>query len=300
MRWQLCAAAAPVFAGLPVAPDADSTGITSTDCPGWQSAHVETASQTVTEDGTVIEYEAVQGRLRIQAANVTLRCLTIDADGALYGIHCDSRDGGCPGLRVENVEVTNCDSACVLPAGAENNPVVIRRAHVHNSKGDLVKATSNLVIEASYLHGFNPAPGAHNDALQTSGGSNIELRGNRIDGPFQAQTSAYIVKPDFAPIDNVVIESNWLSGGAYTVYLRDSSSHPAPTNVRIVNNVWIRDSWQFGPLSSDTSLESCLEWTDNHYDDGSPYAGPQHGRAIGECNITTFGIVDAIFSDGFE
>jgi len=279
-------------------PDANSTGLTELACPNWSTQATASDGFEVTEDGAVLSYLDVTGRIRIKARDVTLRCSRIDPSGSLYGIHCDSRDGGCPGLLVENVEVTGCDSACVLPAGTADGPVTLRRVHLHNTAKDLLKATSYLILEQSYLHGFNPAPGAHNDAIQTSGGSHIIIRGNRIEGPPQAQTSAYLVKPDFGPIRNIVIADNWLAGGNYTVYLRDSSSQPAPADVAVLNNTWAIDSWQFGPISSDTSASSCLEWRGNMLSDGTPLPAPDYANPTVGCAIED--ISGLVFASGFE
>jgi hypothetical protein len=76
-------------------------------------------------------------------------------------------------------------------------------------------------------------------------------------------------------ISNVLIEGNRLYGGNYTLYLRDSGSG-APDNITVRNNVFVRDSWNFGPTSIDYNGQ-CYQWENNTYGDGTPVVGPSGG-----------------------
>ena len=84
----------------------------------------------------------------------------------------------------------------------------------------------------------------HPDAVQSVGGSNITIRNNRLEGPWQAQTSAIIFKADFAPIRNAVIEGNLLSGGTYSLYVLSTSKYA------VGGDVSVRATCSFGTRGS--------------------------------------------------
>jgi hypothetical protein len=78
----------------------------------------------------------------------------------------------------------------------------------------------------------------------------------------------------------VLIEGNYLNGGAFTVYSREKG-HGDPTNVTITDNAFGRD-YLFGILSEDGDLT----WTDNYWADTGEYIDKK-GHLIGEGTTTT-------------
>jgi hypothetical protein len=219
-----------------VKPNATNTGPTNT------SILRASGSITVTQDGAVIENVNVTGTINVQANNVTIRNFRINANGAGHAINYA---GGKRGLVVEDGEVSNFGEAAI---GLNYTNYTARRLNVHHSQRDGFKAEGNVLIENNWVHYLGMLKGAHADGVQSSKGSGLTVRGNNFDLPWDIgveSTSAFMIKSDFGPIDNVLIENNWLNGGQYTIYVMAGSfggqSYPAPTNVRILNNKFGRD-----------------------------------------------------------
>lgn len=274
------------ISGVVMFPGASTTGITAAHCPNWDAIKTSTSGRTITVDDTVIENEEITGQMTISASNVTIRCSTVDATfTSTYGITCLSST--CPGLLVENVEIKNCTSACGAAKGGAGNPTVWRRVHMHTTERDLLKAEGDMILEDSFLEGiYVPPPEAHNDAIQTAGpADNITIRRNRIDGPRNAQTSAYILKTDSGNSNKVLFDGNLISGGSYSLYVLPGTLFAIPNNVIICNNTWISGTSQFGAFSiGDISSPSvCFEWHGNKFDNGTVIAGPAGTDLAGTC-----------------
>ncbi|MDH4143783.1 MAG: right-handed parallel beta-helix repeat-containing protein [Acidimicrobiia bacterium] len=237
-------------------PDASSTG------PADESALVPAQSIKVTQDGAVIENVHITGMVTVDANDVVIRNVKITATG-LYGIRSMP---GRRGLVVEDttiVGVTDNCSAAIAP-----NRYTARRLDISACR-DGLKVGTDTTVEASYIHDLRMVAGSHADAIQAVGGNNIRIAGNRIEGPWRAQTSALILQADIAPLSNLVIENNLLSGGTYTMYIKAKSSQPPPSNVTVSGNVWIKNSYKFGSHSTPGAQ---ILWSNNHFDDGSDYA----------------------------
>jgi len=216
--------------------------------PTNSSELAPSGSITITQDGAVVENVAVNGIVRIQANNVTIRNFRINGGGASYGIQATY---GYSGGIIEDGEVYNVNSAGIYGGG-----FTARRLNVHESGGDAVKPTSNVVFETSWLHNLGTNDGAHADGFQSVGGSNYTFRGNNCDMPVTdpppyKSNACFIIQTNNSPIDNVLIENNWLNGGNFTVYVTDKGNgHGAPTNARILNNRFGRD-YRYGLLRTD-------------------------------------------------
>jgi hypothetical protein len=94
--------------------------------------------------------------------------------------------------------------------------------------------------------------------VQTTGGSNITVRHNRIDNP-HAQTSCLMVGGEYGSPSNILIEGNYLNGGNYTIYL-----DPKGTN-RVIRDTFTK-TYVCGPAA----LAGRYTWQHNRYTDGSP------------------------------
>lgn len=248
-------------------PDASTTGITDADCQNWATIRTVTNGRTINISGTTIQNEQINGQLTINASNVTVKCVKINP--GIYGINCFT-SGTCAGGLIENVEISGCNSSCLNAKGKSGSWLTVNKVHLHDSKNDLMKIEGYTRLQNSYLHSFTEAH--HNDAIQTSVGSEIDIQYNRINGNFQEQTSAYIAKSDFGPITNIRLMGNELSGGTYTLYLNRGTVYPTPANVVVRDNTWLSNSWKNGPLDTDTGTGECFEWINNTYSDGSAFS----------------------------
>ncbi|MFT4647432.1 MAG: hypothetical protein ACI9X4_000644 [Glaciecola sp.] len=223
---------------------------------------------TITQDGAVIENVRVYGAVNIEANNVTLRNFIIDAGGQPYAIRAIA---GKQGIVIEDGELINVSSSLIYGGGFE-----ARRLNMHESGGDGFKTTNDAVVEACWVHHLGTAPGAHADCNQTRAGSNFVFRGNNFDIPIDIgapykQNACWIVQTGDGPIDNVLIEGNWINGGNFAVYLVNKfpppgSSRPNygdPTNCRMVNNRFGRD-YRYGVLQTTGYVYiSGNRWDDN-------------------------------------
>ncbi len=233
-----------------------------TDEPlGWNAADTGVPAGTkltrsgpidVDTPGTVVSGRDVHGSIRVHADDVTIRDTRVTSSD-YWPIWLDP---GRRGLRVIDTEVAGSGSC---QAGIGTHDYHATGVDVHGC-GDGAKAGPNTTIEDSWFHEFLMTPGSHNDGIQASYGTHIVIRDNRIDGPV-GQTSAIAIGPDYGtPIAHVVVEDNWLDGGAYALYLDADDAV-------VRGNVFGRSS-TYGPAAVRTTPEV---WTDNVWaDTGEP------------------------------
>ena len=242
-------------------PDATNTGVP------LGTTLTSSGSVSSSSNGQVIEELDVTGTITITHDNVIVRKCFVTAT-AFYGINHNSGAN----LLVEDCEIINPTSSGLLAISGATG--TYRRLNIHDSEGDNVKLGSNTNLHDSYLHSPNPTETSHNDGVQINSGSNILIDGNRIDGNFQGQTSAIIVQTSNSAIDNLTITNNRLSGGSYTLYLRDKGNgYGIPTNVTVTGNTWASNSWQFGSLSF-TAPTTAWVWNTNVFSDATSYPKP--------------------------
>lgn len=261
-------------------PDATTTGITATHCPNWAATKTNTSGRTLNTAGQTVNYEEITGQITVNAANVTLNCVKINANGNLYGLNCLTTN--CANLNVTNTEIWGSSSANVILRGANGAWATVTRGNIRDGDKDNMKIRGNAALIDSYVHGFIIDPADHNDAIQIESGVNIDIRGNRIDGPFQSQTAAIIAKSDFGVINNLRLHGNRLSGGSFILYLVTGGFGP-PTNVIVANNTFERNSWLHGDISSETNASHCLEWYGNVWHDGGARGVPTSASPQGSC-----------------
>ncbi|HPF13096.1 MAG: LamG domain-containing protein [Planctomycetes bacterium] len=207
----------------------------------------DVGSMTITKAGTRIENVRIRGALTIQADDVTVRNFVIDATNEPYGIRCSF---GNTGIVLEDGEIYNMSSAGVFGGG-----FTARRLNLHDSGGDGFKTSSGSTVEGCWVHHLGTLPGAHADCNQTRDGQGFVFRGNCFDLPIDIgapykSNACLIVQTGLGPIDDVLIEGNWLSGGNYTIYITDKGNgYGPPTNVRLIGNRFGRE-YRYGVLTN--------------------------------------------------
>jgi hypothetical protein len=198
---------------------------------------------TITRKGAVVDGRLISGPVVIEADNVRIRRSLIRTS-ARYAIRVMPGFGG---LVVEDTEIDGLGQSG--PAVASGG-YTLRRVDIHDvTEGPRVGTGS--VIESSYIHDLVRCSGCHIDALQSTGGSNIVIRGNNLqaynaatDDPMNA---AYQFGEEFAPLRNVLVEGNLLNGGNYTV----NGGGGGTTDAQVVfrDNVFQRN-FRYGAISS--------------------------------------------------
>jgi len=220
-------------------------------------------SVTASTPGQVVENLNISGIVYVSANNVTIRNCRIDSGfSRSYSIEFAS---GVSGTVIEDCELTGSQSAAIFSLSGN---WTARRCNIHHHQADGVKMRSNTLLEANWIHHLGMAVGAHADCNQTRAGSNILIRGNNLDLPVDisghASNATSMNGAEVGPIDNMVMEGNWLNGGNYTIYMW-GSSYPL-TNSRIVNNRFLR-GYRYGVLSTGGTYSPDLQITGNVWDD---------------------------------
>ena len=255
-----------------------STNITAQPLDGWQrpgtcntgpidesALTIFTGTYKAQTDGEVIENIHVKGEIQIHANNVTIRNFIADGNGSMY--RAINIIGGATGLVLEDGIIRNFKAEAI----GYPESFTARRLEIYESEQDGLKAGSNTTIESCYIHHIGNSVGAHADGIQVMGGSNIKFIGNYIsalgDGtgtpavaPYTFHT-AIIVQSDVAPVDNVLIQNNWLDNGSYIIN-GAVKNFGANTNVVIHNNHF-GGNGQYGAISGQSHFS---DQVDNLFD----------------------------------
>jgi hypothetical protein len=184
-------------------------------------------SITVTTDGTVLEGLDISGSVRIEADNVTIRKTRIrNSGGQAITVNPATR-----GLLVEDVEIDGTGNTDGASAIGDTN-YTLRRVNIHHF-GEGPRANGNVVIEDSYMHNFLNfiSQGAHQDVIQSTGGSNLTIRHNTLLMNVDGGNAVLMLGTSYG--SNVTFDNNLVAGGSYALYGGDSNGW---TNVSFTNN----------------------------------------------------------------
>jgi hypothetical protein len=204
----------PSACGLP---DATNTGV-----PKGTALTIVNGNITVTKSGTVIDRKDIRGCVRVQAPDVTIRRSKITC-GDFYAVASFDGEYSGKGLLVEDSEIT-----CGGPGtGLGDTNFTARRLNIHNCENGF-DINGSVTVRDSYIHDLHQGGGAHTDGIQLAGGSDITIEHNTI---FDNNGTSAIISH---PTDNsdVLVASNLLAGGAYTLYCPRERSR----NFRVVAN----------------------------------------------------------------
>ena len=202
-----------------------------------------TSGKTVTVDNTVIDGEKISGGLVIEAKNVIVRnsWITNSAGGANASAVVDVAPGASATITHNTLDGLNATHACIWHEGtsvvASSNNLFGCNDGIFSWKGD------NFTLTDNYIHTLTTqAANGHVDGFQTEGAANGVIRHNTFDIS-QDQTSAIAIWNSLKSSSNILIDSNLIAGGGFSVYAEDySPSEASPaggytvTNIRITNN----------------------------------------------------------------
>ena len=220
-------------------PSASSTGVE----PGVEL--VPSDSIVVATPGTIIEGLDITGTVRITASDVTLRQSRVT--GSDYWLILIEPD--LTGVVIEDVEVDGNG-----PRGAEGSvgiagPATVRRTNIHGVENGIVPG-SGSIVEDNYIHGLEAPGDPHYDGIQIDGGvSDVVIEGNAIDLAEHDQTAAVMINNYFGPVDDVLVQANWLVGGGYTLY-SDAQFDGGPIDgVEFIDNRLIGGAWGYASIT---------------------------------------------------
>ncbi|HEX5493050.1 MAG TPA: right-handed parallel beta-helix repeat-containing protein [Mycobacteriales bacterium] len=235
------------------------------DNTGWQHTgvtlrpfHCTGDVTNITRSGTVIDGMDIRCGLLIKTNNVTISRSRVTADAQIPIRTLD----GQTGIRISDVEIVG-QPGCIAGIGYMGYTAL--RVNIHGC-GDGVRIEDGSTLQDSWIHAFwdgtkdgKQIDTPHHDGAQTTGGSDITIRHDRIDNPHE-QTSCILIGNEFGTPSNILIEDNYLNGGNYTIYLA-----PTGTNRIIRNNTFTRNH-VYGP----DDIAGQYVWTGNRYTDGAP------------------------------
>lgn len=227
-------------------PPGDTT--TGGDWPGPDSTGVPPGTRLtasgpllVTKPYAVIEDLLIRGGVIVRAPGVVIRRCRI-----VGGVIDNGDDPSSNyGTLIEDVEI---DGTGLLDAarrpGIGYSGFRVVRVDIHHV-GVGVNANGNNIVKDSWIHdlvveGDPGSGGTHNEPILSNGGTNMTFVGNRLDAGTQPNmTGALVLLGDFAQIRDVLVQSNLLEGGGYSLYAGSELSKPYPyaADTRILQNV---------------------------------------------------------------
>ncbi|MFI5845071.1 hypothetical protein ACIA8K_35750 [Catenuloplanes sp. NPDC051500] len=227
--------ASPAPAPVPV-PVVSRPGEGNTGVPDGVTLAKYTGPLRITTAGTVIDGKQIDGCLDIRARDVVIKRSKLTCGDIMIKIEQKTAN-----LTIEDSEIDGANTGFV--AGYWN--FTLLRVNVHNIQ-EGPRVGSNVIIEDSWFHGMRSANSdeAHQDLMQSNGGSNSTIRNNVFDATSTEAgvsfNAAFQVGAEFEPLENILVEDNWFNGGGYTINIRND---PDISNVLFRNNV-------FGPRHS--------------------------------------------------
>jgi hypothetical protein len=211
---------------LPAYPSAACTGV-----PVGTSLTVHSGNLDIRTANTVIDGRDIRGCVSINAPGVIIRRSRITCTSFLaVASYASAYSGG--GVVLEDVEISCGDT---MGTGVGDYNFTVRRANIHSCQNGF-DIDGQAIVEHSYIHDLIPYDAAtdpHPDGAQiTDVGNNIAIRHNTI---IAGDGNAAIITPRVSQgvISNVLIESNLMAGGTYTLYCQTGGSGK---NFRIINN----------------------------------------------------------------
>lgn len=231
---------------------------------GWQPTGVSLSASggiTVSASGTVIDGKDVSGSITIQASNVTIKRCRVRSSG-YYPIQVKD---GYTNITIQDTEIDGMGgSSKAIMIG--NSQVVVQRNNIHDSEdGMQLSGSAGLTITDNYVHTPRHAASGHSDGVEMDGGANMVFRNNNFDYA-GANTSAAMFDNYGSQVNNITYDGNWLSGGAYNLYVDGNFSGGTISNVKITNNRFVRNSAAYGTHVVRGNLSN-ITWTGNVYDD---------------------------------
>jgi hypothetical protein len=210
-----------------------------------------TGNLIVKTPGYVLQNVDLQGCLVIKATDVVVRNSRITC-GSPPGLAVIQTAPTAYRFTIEDSEV---DGAGRAQIGLGYSNITARRVEVRNTV-DGVRAAWHVLLEDSWVHSMVRVGDLHPDAVQTTGGRDIVIRGNTLD-PMTSDSgdlmnAAIMIGSETSDTGllDVLIENNVLDGGNYTVNMRGDTVF---TNVVFRNNVF-GTQFRYGPFQAPAGI----------------------------------------------
>ncbi|WP_337059247.1 right-handed parallel beta-helix repeat-containing protein [Kineococcus sp. G2] len=197
-------------------------GPLTTGLRGRGTQRTLTGDQTITRDGTVLDGVRIVGCVVVDADDVVIRNSEVVCRKKGRQVAVKVAEGR-RNLLIEDSEI----DATGADVGIGWGRYTLRRVNLHGS-ADGARFGHDVVIEDSWIHDMTRQDGLHSDAVQTTSGSNVVIRGNVLD-PSDGRdplNAALMVGTELGTrkLLNVLVEGNRLGGGSYTVNVRGDAN----------------------------------------------------------------------------
>lgn len=216
---------------LPVSATDKKTGV-----PADSLLQLFTGSYHVTEDNVVISNLEVRGDVLIEARNVTMKNVRVVSGTPWHALRVLDDATGF------NLQDSEIDGGGHAVNGIHGFGTFLRN-NIHDVENG-INVTGPSEIRDNFVHDLRGASTAHFDGVEINGGHDIRIVGNTIVNDHD-QTSAVMLDNYFTGLSNIAIDSNYLSGGGYTVYLdgRFSGGRVDDASIKITNNQIGKGIW---------------------------------------------------------
>ena len=198
---------------------------------------------TTSSDGQIVQDLCINGTLRINHNNVTVRDVRVaPTSPTLYLLDIGRNAVVCPtGLRVEYSEMDN-SSIGDLAWGIYQRCPPASGVHTFDhvkieNIGRGMMMYGNVVITNMYVYAWYTNPAAHRTALSTHGGDNFNVSNSTFICTNTECSSSLNMYSDFAPVTNYLLQNNVFAGGSICVRGGATDNYPNDTHdIRILNN----------------------------------------------------------------
>ncbi len=208
-------------------------------------------SFTVWQDGAVIDGLDVDGCVKVNAKDVTIKRSRIRCNAQFGQMAVEVGDAG-DRVTLEDVEVDGRDRTAVCVGWSR---YTLRRVNVHGC-ADGVRFGHRVVVEDSWVHDISRMGTLHGDALQTTTASDVLIRGNTLSSWNAARrdlnNAAIMMGSETGDrtVRRVLIEHNHLDGGNYTLNVRGDID---AADVLVQHNTFGTNT-RYGPVQTPTTV----------------------------------------------
>ena len=233
----------PTPTPTPTPPPSTFPGAGNTGVPAGTVLTAYTGPATVSTANTVIDSKTITKCLTVTANGVVIRNSLIRVGGCGYTVYVqDKGTVRATPLTILDSEI-DCRNTSSTAIGEAD--VTVRRTNIHGCENGF-DINRNVTVEDSYIHDLYNTAASHSDGIQlasghlvggtvVNGSSDVTITHNTIFGvgvDGSLGTSAII--SNRGGDTNILIDSNLLAGGAYTLYCEQNGAKGV--NYRVTGN----------------------------------------------------------------
>jgi hypothetical protein len=223
---------------------------------------------TINSPNTIWQNLDIQGCVDINATGVILRNSKITCPGGT-GINTEDVRGGSS--YANNVQLSHVEVTCVNAKGSGiwGRNFDARSVYVHDCENGFEVNDWSRIID-SYIVAREATSDGHGDDIQSQDGNNVLVQHNTFAG-LNPITSSIITNPTLN--NGWIVENNFLSAGAYTLYCPEEGKNWVVRNNRFYPaKTGNSHSAAFG--LTDECNDPNIAWSGNYRDDNGAVVNP--------------------------